>query len=533
MYLPAGDDPQPQPASTRRIAGWIGNALSLPLMSTDGLAIIGVDPAHADVSQLVARYEGRVPRYTSYPTAPHFTPAVGQEVCARWLAELPEDMVLSLYLHVPFCDRLCLYCGCNTSVVRLETSHRGYAELLMREIDRVAALIGRRATVSQVHWGGGTPTSLPADCLIAIMEKLKDRFTFARGAEVAIEIDPTSLPPDRRDALGQMSVTRISLGVQDLEPAVQKAIGREQSYEETLACADAARALGVGSLNLDLIYGLPLQTTEGVSRTARRALDLKADRVAVFGYAHVPWMKRHQSLIREDALPGAVERFGQRGAIDRVLTLEGGYVPVGLDHYALPSDSLAEVATKGRLNRSFQGYTTDAAPALIGFGASSVGSLPQGYVQNAPTAAAYAKEIETDQLAAVRGVALTADDRLRRDTHRAGDVRSRSRSRSPGRIARSRSGAVKGQGIRGNASICGGWARKLGWGAHYRHRARATIRAFDRRIVRRLSQPGQRRATPFARDLTIGLPPSEQSRRLLDLARRQAVKQCAFRGWGD
>ena len=384
-------------------------------MSTDNVAITSLDAAADDVGQLVARYEGRVPRYTSYPTAPHFTPLVGRDVYARWLAKLPADTSLSLYLHVPFCDRLCLYCGCNTSVVRLETSHRAYAGLLMREIDRVAALIGRRATVSHVHWGGGTPTSLPADCLVAIMEKLKDRFTFSRGTEVAIEIDPTSLPPDRRDALGQMSVTRISLGVQDLEPAVQKAIGREQSYEATQACAEAARALGVGSLNLDLIYGLPLQKTAGVTQTARRALALKADRVAVFGYAHVPWMKRHQSLISEDTLPGPGERFAQRSAIHRVLTREGGYVAVGLDHYALPNDSMAKAGTAGRLKRSFQGYTTDAAPALIGFGASSIGSLPQGYVQNAPTAAAYAKEIETDQLATVRGIALTADDRLRRD----------------------------------------------------------------------------------------------------------------------
>ena len=211
-----------------------------------------------------------------------------------------------------------------------------------------------------------------------------------------------------------MGVTRVSLGVQDLEPAVQKAIGREQSYAETEACARAARALGVGSLNLDLIYGLPLQTTESVARTARRALDLEADRVAVFGYAHVPWMKKHQQLIAEETLPGARERFAQANAIHRVLTREGGYVAVGLDHYARPSDAMAKAAADHRLKRSFQGYTTDAAPALIGFGASAIGSLPQGYVQNAPAASAYMKEIAAGRLATVRGVALTADDRLRR-----------------------------------------------------------------------------------------------------------------------
>ena len=371
--------------------------------------------AASNEAELVARHDGRVPRYTSYPTAPHFTAAIGPDVYARWLGELPAQTPLSIYLHVPFCDRLCLYCGCNTTVVRLESSHRAYAALLMREIDHVARLIGRRAAVSHVHWGGGTPTSLPGDCLIAIMNRLKERFAFSADAEIAIEIDPTSLPRDRREALGPMGVTRISLGVQDLEPAVQRAIGRVQSYEATQACADAARTLGVRSLNLDLIYGLPLQTAEGVARTARRALDLNADRVAVFGYAHVPWMKRHQALIPEGQLPGPVQRYAQLNAIHRVLTQEGGYVAVGLDHYALPGDALAEAAAARRLKRSFQGYTTDAAPALIGFGASAISSTPQGYAQNAPTAAAYAKQIEAGLLASVRGVALSGDDRLRRE----------------------------------------------------------------------------------------------------------------------
>ena len=375
--------------------------------------MIGLAPAAGD-AELVARYDGRAPRYTSYPTAPHFTPAVGPDVYARWLQALPANVPLSIYLHVPFCDRLCLYCGCNTSVVRLESSHRAYAAALMREIDHVAGLIGRRATVAHVHWGGGTPTSLPGDCLVAVMDRLKKRFAFAPDAEIAIEIDPTSLPPNRREALRPMRVTRMSLGVQDLEPAVQSAIGREQSFEETQACADAAREIGVGSLNLDLIYGLPLQTAEGVARTARRALDLKPDRVAVFGYAHVPWMKRHQALLPGDKLPGAVERYAQLKAVHRVLTEEGGYVSIGLDHYALPNDDMAIAAASRRLKRSFQGYTTDCAPALIGFGASSIGCLPQGYVQNAPAAASYNKEIEAGRLATVRGVALSADDRLRR-----------------------------------------------------------------------------------------------------------------------
>ena len=212
-----------------------------------------------------------------------------------------------------------------------------------------------------------------------------------------------------------MGVTRISLGVQDLEPAVQEAIGRKQSYEQTADCAAAARALGVHSLNLDLIYGLPLQTVESVTRTARRALELGADRVAVFGYAHVPWMKKNQAVIAEESLPGAPERFAQQKAIHRVLIEEGGYVPIGLDHYAKPNDAMAIAAGERSLKRGFQGYTTDGAPALIGFGASAIGALSQGYVQNATSAAAYGKLIESGGLATSRGIALHAEDRLRRD----------------------------------------------------------------------------------------------------------------------
>jgi len=374
----------------------------------------GEKPVMTD-AELVARYDGRVPRYTSYPTAPHFSPAVDSSTYVEWLKAMPTDTALSLYLHVPFCDRLCHYCGCNTTVVRLDSARRAYAALLEREIGRVAALIGRRAAVSHVHWGGGTPTSLPGDCLIAIMTRIRAVFDVRPDAEIAIELDPTSLPPDRHKALADMGVTRVSLGVQDLEPAVQEAIGRRQSYEQTEDCAAKARALGVGSMNLDLIYGLPLQTEESVARTARRALALNADRVAVFGYAHVPWMKKQQQLIPEDTLPGPLARFAQQHAIHRVLTEEGGYVPVGLDHYARPGDSMAEAAATRQLHRSFQGYTDDAAPTLIGFGASAIGSLPQGYAQNAPTALAYGKAIEAGGLAIVRGVALTADDRVRRD----------------------------------------------------------------------------------------------------------------------
>ncbi len=342
------------------------------------------------------------------------TPGIGAETYAGWLASLPADAPVSLYLHVPFCDRLCLYCGCTTSVVRHERPRRAYAEALMREIGLVADAIGRKAEVSHIHWGGGTPTTLPGDCLSGIMDLIRSRFAVRADAEVAIEIDPTALPTDRLEALARMGVTRASLGVQDFDPAVQEAIGRRQSFEETQTCAQALRAMGITSLNLDLIYGLPHQTVDSLRQTTRRALELEADRVAVFGYAHVPWMKRHQSLIPEASLPGPAERFAQAAVVRDVLEGEGGFVPVGLDHFARPNDALAQAAAEKKLHRSFQGYTTDGAPVLIGLGASAIGCLPQGYVQNDAHTPVYIAAIMQNGLATVRGVALTPDDRLRR-----------------------------------------------------------------------------------------------------------------------
>ncbi|HQT63995.1 MAG: oxygen-independent coproporphyrinogen III oxidase [Acidocella sp. 20-57-95] len=365
-------------------------------------------------ADLLARYDGRVPRYTSYPTAPHFSGAVGAQTYEGWLDGLDPTAPLSLYIHVPFCDRLCLYCGCNTSVVRQEAPKRDYAQLLGREISMLADRLGGRAQVSHVHWGGGTPTSLPNDCLTSIMDLIRKRFILRTDAEIAIEIDPTSFTADKCDAIILMGVNRASLGVQDFDPAVQAAIGRMQSFEQTAACADLLRGGGISALNLDLIYGLPLQTIASVTRTAQQALALAAGRIAVFGYAHVPWMKRHQALIAEASLPDTLARFAQLNAIAHVLSQAGGYVPVGLDHYARPDDALAVALQEKSLHRCFQGYTTDAAPALIGIGASSIGSLPQGYAQNETRVPAYAAAINAGKFAIARGVVLTSDDKLRR-----------------------------------------------------------------------------------------------------------------------
>jgi oxygen-independent coproporphyrinogen-3 oxidase len=365
-----------------------------------------------DLPQILQKYDTRVPRYTSYPTAPYFSHAVNADVYEQWLAELPRDAPISLYLHVPFCEQLCLYCGCNTAVVRKEAPRLSYAEAVCREIELVAKALGHCPRVTHIHWGGGTPTALPAQSLTRIMRLLRGAFEVADDAEIAVELDPRHLPEDRLTALAEMGVTRASLGVQDFAPAVQQAVGRVQSYEMTETVAKRLRGMGIGSLNVDLMYGLPLQTVESVIETTRRTLELEPDRVAVFGYAHVPWMKRHQSLMPEAGMPDAPQRFAQRAATEQVLT-EAGYATIGLDHFAKPTDGLARAAAAGAMQRNFQGYTSDSAKVLLGFGASSIGSLPQGYVQNAPKVVDYTAALRRNRLPVEKGIAFSADDRLR------------------------------------------------------------------------------------------------------------------------
>ncbi len=367
-----------------------------------------------NTDDLIAKYDQRVPRYTSYPTAPHFRSLPDDAMYRAWLGALDADGALSLYLHVPFCASLCLFCGCNTTVARHDEPLRSYTQTLLEEIDLVAEAIGRRLTVKHVHWGGGTPTVLPPDAMLAISERLRQRFHFDATAEIAVEVDPRQLSDGALRAVGEMGTTRASLGVQDFDPVVQDCIGRHQSYDMTADCAERLRGVGVTSLNLDLIYGLPHQTEAGIAETVNTALRIAPDRIAMFGYAHVPWMKRHQSLIPEAALPGPAARFAQREMAEQVIG-RAGYQAIGLDHFARPEDELAVSARNARLRRNFQGYTTDDAPALIGLGASSIGSLGQGYVQNETSVPKWRDAVRAGRLPVARGVALTQEDRLRRD----------------------------------------------------------------------------------------------------------------------
>jgi oxygen-independent coproporphyrinogen-3 oxidase len=361
---------------------------------------------------LLKYLERRVPRYTSYPTAAEFNASVDAQTYRRWLAAVPAGAPVSIYLHVPFCAGLCLYCGCNTTVVRSYAPVAAYAALLRAEIAMVGARLDR-PQATQIHWGGGSPTLLQAGDLQRIMAALRTHFVVPADAEIAIEIDPRTMTREQVAAIKEAGVTRASLGVQDFEERVQRAIGRRQSFEQTARLVDWLRDAGIVSINLDLMYGLPHQTAATLEATVSRTLELTPDRVALFGYAHVPWLKRHQKLIPEHALPDTGERVAQSAAAADVL-VAAGYRRIGLDHFARPDDLMALRQREGRLHRNFQGYTTDESSTLIGFGTSAISALPAGYVQNAAATTAYRDAVGGGRLATVRGRALSEEDRLRR-----------------------------------------------------------------------------------------------------------------------
>ena len=366
------------------------------------------------LNDILLKYDARVPRYTSYPTAPHFGEAVNAGVYRHWLAGIPAETPLSLYLHVPFCSQLCWFCGCQMSVVNRYQPVASYLDLLAAEIDLVVAALGPGRPVSHVHWGGGSPDIVQGSDFTAIMERLGERFVFADQAEVAVEIDPRIFSPEQAGAFAAAGVNRASLGVQDFDAAVQVAINRVQPYEMTAATVTALRQAGIDDLSFDLLYGLPGQTAAGLIATVDLALELRPDRISLFGYAHVPWMRKHQALMDESALPGAAARLELYQAAAKRL-VERGFSAIGIDHFARPGDDLGKAGESGQLHRNFQGYTTDQADTLIGLGASAIGALPQGYVQNATLVPDYRRAIEAGQLATVRGLELDDDDRLRRD----------------------------------------------------------------------------------------------------------------------
>lgn len=370
-----------------------------------------IAPGVASVSPLLARYGGPAPRYTSYPTAVQFGTGVDAKLYQHWLAQLGPEPI-SLYVHVPLCARLCWYCGCNTRAVRRREAVTGFVQALLQEIRLLRAALPGRMSVGSVHFGGGTPNTLSPEDLAEVFSGIADAFDLRSSAVVAAELDPAILSRDWVVAACAHGLNRASLGVQDLSPHVQAAVNRRETFDVVQRAVGWLRDCGVQSVNLDLMYGLPRQRTEDVLRTLDQVLGLRPDRLALFGYAHVPWMKPHQKLIDEAELPGAAERLEQSERAGERL-VAAGFLRVGLDHFALPDDPLAAAAVAGRLRRNFQGYTDEAYRTLIGLGPSSIGQLPHGYVQNLHGESDWRQAVASGRLPIGRGLALDADDRFR------------------------------------------------------------------------------------------------------------------------
>lgn len=352
------------------------------------------------------------PRYTSYPTSPHFHAGVDGAMARHWMSAMADGEPISLYVHIPFCDRLCWFCACHTRHTRRYEPVATYLDTLVQEIALVGSALPAETRISSIHLGGGSPTMLIPSDLRRLLDAIRRAFTLLPDASVSIEIDPNDMDVARLDAMADLGVTRASLGVQDFEPNVQKAINRDQSFAQTRAVVDGLRSRGISAINLDLVYGLPHQTTENVKATVGRCLELRPERFAIFGYAHVPWFKKHQTMIDETWLPGPAARLEQAVQAGRLIRRHG-YVPIGIDHFALPDDSLARAAGSGRLKRNFQGYTDDQCETLIGLGPSSISRYRTGYAQNSPAMGDYVRAVAAGSLPVCRGVAITQEDRVR------------------------------------------------------------------------------------------------------------------------
>ncbi|CAM5789353.1 oxygen-independent coproporphyrinogen III oxidase [Ottowia pentelensis] len=368
--------------------------------------------------ELLNRFDVPGPRYTSYPTADRFVEAFGE---ADYLNALEQRRIssgqaakpLSLYVHLPFCESLCYYCACNKIITKHHDRTGPYLRYLSREVDLHVQRLGAQQAVSQLHLGGGTPTFLSDEELGELMDMLRRNFAFAEGGEYSIEIDPRTIDPTRLATLKTLGFNRLSFGVQDFDPLVQKAVHRVQPAEQVFALVAAAREVGFDSINVDLIYGLPKQTPESFDRTLAQVADLRPDRIALYGYAHLPERFKSQRRINTVELPQASAKVAM---LARSLAAfeQAGYVYIGMDHFALPDDALAVAKRQGRLHRNFQGYSTQPDADLIGLGVSAIGKVGATYSQNAKDLIEYQDRLDHGQLPVVRGLAVTRDDLLRR-----------------------------------------------------------------------------------------------------------------------
>ncbi len=354
----------------------------------------------------------RTPRYTSYPTAPHFHAEFGPADWAAQLEALDPSAPVSLYLHVPYCAELCWYCGCNTRATTRPEPVADYVEVLLAELSQLADRLPARLPLGHVAFGGGTPTLMTPGQFERLMAAVGEAFDISGDAEIAVEADPRTLSRPLVEAMARAGVNRASLGLQSFDPAVQAAINRIQPLELVEAAFDRLRGAGIEAINADLLYGLPGQTISSAARTARVAARLGPSRLAVFGYAHVPHMKAHQRLIPEASLPGAAERIAQADVMGAVLE-EAGYCAIGIDHFAEPGDAMTQAAQTRTLRRNFQGYTTDKAETILGLGASSISKTPSGFAQNEPDVRLWRGQVAGGVLPVARGLATSEDDRMR------------------------------------------------------------------------------------------------------------------------
>ncbi len=368
--------------------------------------------------ELLARFDVPGPRYTSYPTADRFVEAFGeadyvQALQQRQSGTLSKQPPLSLYVHIPFCESLCYYCACNKIITKHKERAADYLRYLRKEVELHTQHLGRGQAVSQLHLGGGTPTFMSDEELRQLMALLREHFKFVPGGEYSVEVDPRTVDEQRLAVLAELGFNRLSFGVQDFDPAVQKAVHRIQPAEQVFALVEASRRLGFESVNVDLIYGLPLQTPESFDRTLAQVNRLRPDRIALYAYAHLPERFKPQRRIHAEDLPAGAAKVAMLSRSLDALT-DAGYVYIGMDHFALPGDALAVAKRQGRLHRNFQGYSTQADCDLIALGVSSIGRIGSTYSQNAKTMEEYADLLDQGHLPVVRGLALTRDDLIRR-----------------------------------------------------------------------------------------------------------------------
>jgi oxygen-independent coproporphyrinogen-3 oxidase len=368
--------------------------------------------------ELLARFDVPGPRYTSYPTADRFVEAFGeadyvQALQQRLSGTLGKQPPLSLYVHIPFCESLCYYCACNKIITKHKERAAEYLRYLRKEVELHTRHLGRGQAVSQLHLGGGTPTFMSDEELRQLMALLREHFKFVPGGEYSVEVDPRTVDEQRLAVLAELGFNRLSFGVQDFDTAVQKAVHRIQPADQVFALVEASRRLGFESVNVDLIYGLPLQTPESFDRTLAQVNRLRPDRIALYAYAHLPERFKPQRRIHAEDLPAGAAKVAMLSRSLGALT-DAGYVYIGMDHFALPDDALAVAKRQGRLHRNFQGYSTQADCDLIALGVSSIGRIGSTYSQNAKTMEEYVDLLDQGHLPVVRGLALTRDDLIRR-----------------------------------------------------------------------------------------------------------------------